>query len=132
MKEAVEKRDRHAPADAELKWPSVYLGLENVVFDQTYCRSRGTFPKAFATYDTLEGEDAALRRVHAPDDKTTLVFGGPVRLSSPRFPLCVLGFAYTHPRRSARSSTCTSPTMASRTAPSAPTAPPPTSAPPWT
>ncbi|TBU39973.1 hypothetical protein BD309DRAFT_928027 [Dichomitus squalens] len=62
-----------------LKRPSVYLGLENVVFEQSYCRSRGTFPKSFFTYNTHDGPRAEPRHVHAPDDKMALKFGGPVR-----------------------------------------------------
>ncbi len=65
----------------ELKRPSVYLGLENVVFDPSYCRSRGTFPKTFYTYDSRLGPLAEPQHVHAPDDKVTLTFGGPVRIS---------------------------------------------------
>ena len=64
---------------ADLKRPSVYLGLENVVFEQSYCRSRGTFPKSFFTYDVRDGPRAEPHQVHAPDDKMTLRFGGPVR-----------------------------------------------------
>ncbi|KAM5544687.1 hypothetical protein V8D89_001585 [Ganoderma adspersum] len=68
-----------APPSGDLKRPSVYLGLENVVFEQSYCRTRGTFPKSFFTYDSRDGPHAQPRHVHAPDDKMTLKFGGPVR-----------------------------------------------------
>lgn len=61
-----------------LKHPSVYIGLDNVVYDRQYCRSRGTYPKSFAIYDVDEGMYAKLQRVHAPDDRMTLEFGGPV------------------------------------------------------
>ncbi|OSC99594.1 hypothetical protein PYCCODRAFT_1438165 [Trametes coccinea BRFM310] len=64
----------------ELKRPSVYLGLDRVPVDPGYCRSRGTFPKRFWTYDADMGARAVLERVHAPDDKTVLRFGGPVRV----------------------------------------------------
>ncbi|KAL1941008.1 hypothetical protein VTO73DRAFT_7644 [Trametes versicolor] len=66
-------------AASELKRPSVYLGLEDVIFEPSYCRNRGTFPKTFYTYDARAAQNAELERVHAPDDKTTLVFGGSVR-----------------------------------------------------
>ena len=69
---------RPTPSLRTLKRPSVYLGLENVVFDPPYCRSRGIFPKTFYTYDVRKGRDAPLERVHAPDDKMTMTFGGPV------------------------------------------------------
>ncbi|TFK91582.1 hypothetical protein K466DRAFT_582712 [Polyporus arcularius HHB13444] len=61
-----------------LKRPSVYLGLENVVFEPSYCRSRGTFPKTFYTYDARDGPRAELQHLHAPDDKMSLTFGGPI------------------------------------------------------
>ncbi|KAI9060771.1 hypothetical protein FKP32DRAFT_1595092 [Trametes sanguinea] len=64
----------------ELKRPSVYLGLDRVPVEPGYCRSRGTFPRRFWTYDADAGARAVLERVHAPDDKTTLRFGGPVRV----------------------------------------------------
>lgn len=63
----------------EPKRPNPYLGLENVVFETGYCRSRETFPEAFYTYDTRDGSHARATRVHAPDDAATLTFGGPVR-----------------------------------------------------
>ena len=69
---------RTTPSLRTLKRPSVYLGLENVVFDPPYCRSRGIFPKTFYTYDVRKGRAAPLERVHAPDDKMTMSFGGPV------------------------------------------------------
>ncbi|KAI0324259.1 hypothetical protein GY45DRAFT_433193 [Cubamyces sp. BRFM 1775] len=66
------------PPLAALKKPSVYLGLDSVPVDPTYCRSRGTFPKKFYTYDADAIGDG-LKHVHAPDDKMTLHFGGSVR-----------------------------------------------------
>lgn len=110
-----------APPSGDLKHPSVYLGLEDVVLEQSYCRSRGTFPKTFFTYDIRDGPRAQPRHVHAPDDKMTLKFGGPVRhcLASPAGCLPNLPPHRLSPDRSAPSSIFTSPTMASRTARSA-------------
>ncbi|KAI0648779.1 hypothetical protein C8Q79DRAFT_998772 [Trametes meyenii] len=65
--------------ESDLKRPSVYLGLEKVAVNPSYCRSRGTFPKTFYTYDERDGPGAGVHRVHAPDDKMLLKFGGPIR-----------------------------------------------------
>lgn len=64
-------------ASLPLKTPSVYLGLEGLPSDPSYCRSRGTFPKTFYTFNP-ENPKATLYRIHAPDDKTSMSFGGPV------------------------------------------------------
>lgn len=59
-----------------LKTPSVYLGLERVPVDASYCRSRGTFPKEFSV---VRDDDVMTRqRIHAPDDKIQFAFGGNV------------------------------------------------------
>ncbi|KAI0709720.1 hypothetical protein C8Q76DRAFT_777541 [Earliella scabrosa] len=79
LSDAYHSRKSSSSSADEPKRPSVYLGLENVVFTPSYCRSRGTFPKTFYTYDARHGPHAALQHVHAPDDRMTLTFGGPIR-----------------------------------------------------
>lgn len=67
---------QHATPTTTLKTPSVYLGLERVQVDPSYCRSRGTFPKEFSV---VRDDDVTTRqRVHAPDDKVQFAFGGNV------------------------------------------------------
>ncbi|KAJ8488215.1 hypothetical protein ONZ51_g3683 [Trametes cubensis] len=66
------------PRLSQLRQPSVYLGLENVPVNPLSCRSRGTFPRRFYTYDA-NSLQPRLERVHGPDDKTTIAFGGSVR-----------------------------------------------------
>ena len=63
-----------------LDYPSVYIGLENVVHNTSQCLNRPTFPDNFYTYDAREGSEATLSRVYAPEDEVTLTFGGPVSL----------------------------------------------------
>ena len=67
------------PRLSQLRQPSVYLGLENIPVNPLSCRSRGTFPRRFYTYDA-NSPQPRLVRVHGPDDKTTITFGGSVRM----------------------------------------------------
>ncbi|KAJ7781727.1 hypothetical protein DFH07DRAFT_791287 [Mycena maculata] len=54
--------------------PSVYIGLENLPRNTVRCRSRMTFPRSFYTF--RDDKIHAKTLVHAPDDRTTLNFGG--------------------------------------------------------
>ncbi|OCH83911.1 hypothetical protein OBBRIDRAFT_742499, partial [Obba rivulosa] len=59
------------------KMPTVYMGLEALRSqNSSMCRSRSTFAKSFSVFhaDDVSGK----QRVHVPDDRTTLSFGGEV------------------------------------------------------
>ncbi|EED80953.1 predicted protein [Postia placenta Mad-698-R] len=60
-----------------VKTPSVYMGLESLQRDPARgCRSRTTFPQSFATFH--DDDVQQMTPVHAPDDKTSIAFGGKI------------------------------------------------------